>query len=158
MILSQSVERILRKSHSTVDKPLAGIRVLECGHIVGGPFAGTILSYFGAQVIKIEPPGRGDQVRDYRFIHGETKTSYWWYSIGRNKHSISIDLKTCAGRQLLKDLATDADVLIENFKPGRMEAWGLGPQDLPPHLVYSRISGYGQSGPYSQKPGFASVW
>lgn len=145
-------------SPSEHKRPLEGIRVVECGHIVAGPFAGTILSYFGAEVIKIEPP-TGDQVRDYRELD-ETNTSLWWYSIGRNKRSVAIDLKQEQGRALIRELITSSDVLIENFRPGRMEKWGLGPQDFEstnPGLVYARISGFGQDGPYSPRPGFASV-
>ncbi|DBA00007.1 TPA: hypothetical protein N0F65_002010 [Lagenidium giganteum] len=139
-------------------RPLEGIRVVECGHLIAGPFAGTILSYFGAEVIKVEPPS-GDQVRDYRELDS-TKTSLWWYSIGRNKHSVSIDIKQEEGRALIRELIDSSDVLIENFKPGRMEKWGLGPEAFEqsnPGLVYTRVSGFGQDGPYSSRPGFASV-
>ncbi|KAG7398161.1 hypothetical protein PHYBOEH_011570 [Phytophthora boehmeriae] len=138
--------------------PLKGIRVVECGHLIAGPFAGTILSYFGADVIKVESP-TGDQVRDYRELDS-TKTSLWWYSLGRNKRSISIDMKKDEGRALIKELITQSDVFIENFKPGRMEKWGLGPDHFEktnPELVYARVSGFGQDGPYSSRPGFASV-
>ncbi|RLN65221.1 hypothetical protein BBJ29_007657 [Phytophthora kernoviae] len=138
--------------------PLKGIRVVECGHLIAGPFAGTILSYFGADVIKVESP-TGDQVRDYRELDS-TKTSLWWYSLGRNKRSISIDMKKDEGRTLIKELITQSDVFIENFKPGRMEKWGLGPDHFEktnPELVYTRVSGFGQDGPYSSRPGFASV-
>ncbi|KAF1328426.1 Formyl-coenzyme a transferase, partial [Globisporangium splendens] len=138
--------------------PLEGVRVIECGHLIAGPFAGTILSYFGADVIKIEPP-TGDQVRDYRELD-TTKTSLWWYSLGRNKRSVSLDIKSEKGRELIRELVTSSDVLIENFKPGRMEKWGLGPDTFEatnPALVYARVSGFGQDGPYSSRPGFASV-
>uniref|UniRef100_K3WG76 Uncharacterized protein n=1 Tax=Globisporangium ultimum (strain ATCC 200006 / CBS 805.95 / DAOM BR144) TaxID=431595 RepID=K3WG76_GLOUD len=138
--------------------PLEGVRVIECGHLIAGPFAGTILSYFGADVIKIEPP-TGDQVRDYRELD-TTKTSLWWYSLGRNKRSVSLDIKSEKGRELIRELVTSSDVLIENFKPGRMEKWGLGPDTFEatnPALVYARVSGFGQDGPYSTRPGFASV-
>lgn len=138
--------------------PLKGIRVVECGHLIAGPFAGTILSYFGADVIKVESP-TGDQVRDYRELDS-TKTSLWWYSLGRNKRSVSIDMRKEEGRTLIKELIEQSDVFIENFKPGRMEKWGLGPEQFEqtnPELVYARISGFGQDGPYSSRPGFASV-
>uniref|UniRef100_A0AAV1V3V2 Uncharacterized protein n=1 Tax=Peronospora matthiolae TaxID=2874970 RepID=A0AAV1V3V2_9STRA len=144
-----------RRSHSL---PLEGIRVVECGHLIAGPFAGTILSYFGADVIKVEPP-TGDQVRDYRELDA-TKTSLWWYSLGRNKRSVAIDMKKDKGRKLVQELIEQSDVLIENFLPGRMEKWGLGPEQFEttnPKLVYTRVSGFGQDGPYSGRPGFASV-
>ncbi|KAL3671721.1 hypothetical protein V7S43_003631 [Phytophthora oleae] len=147
-------------SSTTSDRPLPlkGIRVVECGHLIAGPFAGTILSYFGADVIKVEPP-TGDQVRDYRMLDS-TKTSLWWYSLGRNKRSVAIDMKKEEGRKLIKELIEHSDVLIENFRPGRMEKWGLGPDHFEktnPKLVYTRVSGFGQDGPYSSRPGFASV-
>ncbi|KAE9151048.1 Phospholipase D [Phytophthora fragariae] len=147
-------------SSSTRDRPLPleGIRVVECGHLIAGPFAGTILSYFGADVIKVEPP-TGDQVRDYRELDS-TKTSLWWYSLGRNKRSVAIDMKKEEGRKLIEELIEQSDVLIENFRPGRMEKWGLGPDHFEksnPKLVYTRVSGFGQDGPYSSRPGFASV-
>ncbi|CAI5726625.1 unnamed protein product [Hyaloperonospora brassicae] len=138
--------------------PLKGIRVVECGHLIAGPFAGTILSYFGADVIKVEPP-TGDQVRDYRQLDA-SNTSLWWYSLGRNKRSVAIDMKADRGRALVQELIEQSDVLIENFRPGRMEQWGLGPEDFEttnPKLVYARVSGFGQDGPYSSRAGFASV-
>jgi crotonobetainyl-CoA:carnitine CoA-transferase CaiB-like acyl-CoA transferase len=137
--------------------PLAGIRVLELGQLLAGPFAGCVLGYFGAEVIKVEPLG-GDPLRNWRVLRDGT--SLWWYSLARNKKSIAIDLQTEQGRLLVRDLARQADVLIENFKPGTMEKWGLGPEALKaakPDLIYTRVSGYGQTGPYATKPGFASV-
>jgi crotonobetainyl-CoA:carnitine CoA-transferase CaiB-like acyl-CoA transferase len=137
--------------------PLAGIRVLEVGQLLAGPFAGCVLGYFGAEVIKIEPPS-GDPLRNWRVVRDGT--SLWWYSLARNKKSVTIDLQQERGRELAKQLAGQCDVLIENFKPGTMEKWGLGPDDLKPlrpDLIYTRVSGYGQTGPYSTKPGFASV-
>ena len=141
------------------NKPLSGIRVIEVGQLLAGPFAGTMLAYFGAEVIKVEPPGEGDPIRGWRLLD-EGGTSYWWRSLGRNKKSLTLNLRTDAGREILRDLLNDADVLIENFKPGTMEKWGLGPEDISkqnPKLIYTRISGYGQTGPYSRKPGYASV-
>lgn len=138
--------------------PLCGIRVLELGQLLAGPFAGSILAYFGAEVIKVEPPAGGDPIRGWREV--VDGTSLWWYSLGRNKKSVTIDLKSQQGRELVRDLAGRSDVLLENFRPGVMERWGLGPDDIKtinPELVYARISGYGQSGPYAGKPGFASV-
>jgi crotonobetainyl-CoA:carnitine CoA-transferase CaiB-like acyl-CoA transferase len=138
--------------------PLQGIRVLELGQLLAGPFACSILAYFGAEVIKVEAPGGGDPIRGWREVVGDT--SLWWYSLARNKKSVTIDLKTVAGRDLARQLAAQCDVLVENFRPGVMEKWGLGPDDIKavnPELVFARISGYGQTGPYSSKPGFASV-
>ncbi|WP_299776317.1 CaiB/BaiF CoA-transferase family protein [uncultured Pseudoteredinibacter sp.] len=140
-----------------MSKPLAGIKVIEVGQLLAGPFAGSMLAYFGAEVIKVEPPG-GDPIRGWRELNNGT--SYWWYSLARNKKSVCIDLKQSEGQALLKELLKDADVLVENFRPGVMEGWALGPEDVKqfnPALVYARISGYGQNGPNAKKPGFASV-
>lgn len=139
-------------------RPLDGVRVLEMGQLLAGPFAGTLLAYFGAEVIKVEPPRKGDQIRQWRILRNGT--SLWWRSLGRNKRCVTLDLKTEQGRALVKRLAERCDVLIENFRPGVMEAWGLGPGDLDqlnPALIYARVSGYGQSGPYAARPGYASV-
>jgi len=141
------------------NKPLRGIRVIEVGQLLAGPFAGTLLAYFGADVIKVEPPGDGDPIRGWRLLDKDG-TSFWWRSLGRNKKSLTLNLRTTEGRDVLSKLLGDADVLIENFKPGTMEKWGLGPEDVKqqnPGLIYTRISGYGQTGPYSSKPGYASV-
>lgn len=140
------------------ERPLSGIRVIEFGQLLAGPFAGSILAYFGAEVIKIEPPGKGDPIRGWREV--ENGTSFWWRSIGRNKKSVTLDLRQEEGRDIARKLLRKADVLIENFRPGVMEKWGLGPEQvkaLNHRLVYARISGFGQSGPYSKRPGFASV-
>ncbi len=145
-------------SQSLPRRPLEGIRVIELGQLIAGPFAGCMLGYFGAEVIKIEPPGGGDPLRGWRQV--ENGTSFWWRSLARNKKSVVLDLKQAEGRALARQLIDTADVLIENFRPGVMEDWGLGPEQVKktnPGLVYARISGYGQTGPYSQKPGFASV-
>ncbi|ORY91368.1 putative acyl-CoA transferase/carnitine dehydratase [Syncephalastrum racemosum] len=140
--------------------PLEGVRVLELGQLIAGPFCGSILGYYGADVIKVEPPNNvGDPLRTWRYMDKDG-TSPWFRSLGRNKKSVCIDLRTEKGRSIVKQLAEESDVLIENFKPGTMEKWGLGPDDLyakNPKLIYTRISGYGQTGPYSKKPGFASV-
>jgi len=139
-------------------KPLHGIRVLEVGQLVAGPFAGSILAYFGAEVIKIEPPGTGDPIRGWRIL--DNGTSLWWRSMGRNKKCVTLNLRTDEGRRIARQLADRVDVLVENFRPGTMEKWGLGPDDLKPSnpgLIYARISGYGQTGPYAAQPGFASV-
>src|SRR6187402_1669447 len=142
---------------ASLRRPLDGIRVIEIGQLLAGPFAGWMLAYFGAEVIKIEPP-EGDPIRGWRVL--ENGTSHWWRSIGRNKKSITLDLKKIDGQKVARQLIDSADVVIENFRPGVMENWGLGPDEIKksnPKLVYARISGYGQTGPYASKPGFASV-
>lgn len=138
-------------------RPLDGIRVIEMGQLLAGPFCGTLLGYYGAEVIKIEPT-TGDPIRTWR----ETRngTSFWWHSLGRNKKSVTLDLKQEEGRELARRLIRNADVLIENFRPGTLEKWGLDPEQAKrenPGLVVARISGYGQTGPYSSRPGYASV-
>lgn len=138
--------------------PLDGIRVLELGQILAGPFTTTMLGYFGAEVIKIETPGSGDPIRGWRTV--KNGTSLWWHSHARNKKSVTINLKTEAGQEMVRELARSADVLVENFRPGQMERWGLGPEPIKavnPQLIYTRISGYGQTGPMAGLPGFASV-
>lgn len=139
-------------------QPLEGIRVIEMGQLLAGPFTGTLLGYFGAEVIKVESPEGGDAIRGWREV--QDGTSLWWHSLGRNKKSVTIDLKSAQGRELARQLIDSADVLVENFRPGVMEKWGLGPEPIKasnPKLIYTRISGYGQDGPYSNKPGYASV-
>ncbi|WP_372635637.1 CaiB/BaiF CoA transferase family protein [Alcanivorax jadensis] len=138
--------------------PLDGVRVIELGQLLAGPFTGTLLAYFGADVVKVEPPG-GDPIRGWRKLD-EDGTSYWWRSLGRNKKSVTLDLKSDQGKALVRKLMGNADVVIENFRPGTMENWGLGPESFAednPGLIYTRISGYGQTGPYASKPGYASV-
>ncbi|MCP4832295.1 MAG: CoA transferase [Gammaproteobacteria bacterium] len=138
--------------------PLQGIRVLELGQLIAGPFTGSFLGYFGAEVIKVEQPGAGDPLRKWRMMDGDT--SVWWASMARNKKCITANLRTEEGREIVRKLAAQSDVLIENFRPGAMEKWGLGPDDLRndnPGLIYARVSGYGQDGPYSNRLGFASV-
>jgi crotonobetainyl-CoA:carnitine CoA-transferase CaiB-like acyl-CoA transferase len=145
-------------SKEALARPLDGIRVIELGQLLAGPFTGSILAYFGAEVIKVEPPGAGDPIRGWRIV--ENGTAHWYRSLGRNKKSVTLDLKTEKGRELVKELLKSADVVVENFRPGVLEKWGLGPDDLNPFnpgLIYARISGYGQTGPYSSKPGYASV-
>ncbi len=139
-------------------RPLDGIRVLEMGQLIAGPFTGCILGYFGAEVIKIEPPGSGDPLRNWRMLRNGT--SLWWRSLGRNKKSVSLNLRTTQGRDIARRLVASTDVLIENFRPGTLEKWDMGPEALRqdnPGLVLARISGYGQTGPYASRPGFASV-
>jgi formyl-CoA transferase len=137
---------------------LSGLKVLELGQLIAGPFAGKTLGDFGAEVIKIEPPGDGDPLRQWRLLH--QGTSVWWQVQSRNKQSVVLDLRTPEGRADVAALAAEADVLIENFKPGTLEKWGLGYDTLAaanPGLIMLRISGYGQTGPYRDLPGFAVV-
>jgi formyl-CoA transferase len=139
-------------------KALEGVRVLELGQLIAGPFAGSMLASFGAEVIKVEPPGTGDPMRSWRMMH--EGTSLWWYGIARNKKSITLDLRKPRATDLLRDLICKCDIVIENFRPGRMEEWGLGYevlQKLHPGLIMVRVSGWGQTGPYASRPGFASV-
>lgn len=138
--------------------PLQGLKVIELGQLIAGPFAAKTLADFGAEVIKIEPPGAGDPLRKWRLL--KDGTSIWWQIQSRNKRSVALDLKEPEAQDIVRQLAQDADVLIENFRPGAMEAWGLGPdalQALNPRLIMLRISGYGQTGPYRDKPGFGVV-
>ncbi len=134
---------------------LQGLRVLELGQLIAGPFAGKTLADFGADVIKVEPADGGDPLRKWRLLR--EGTSVWWEVQSRNKRSVTLDLRAAEGQAAVRALAAQADVLIENFKPGTMEAWGLGwdaLHALNPKLVMLRISGYGQTGPYAGKPGF----
>lgn len=138
--------------------PLAGLKVLELGQLIAGPFAAKTLADFGAEVIKVESPAGGDPLRKWRML--KDGTSVWWQVQSRNKRSIALDLKDAQAQGIVRQLAAEADVLIENFRPGAMESWGLGPDQLlalNPRLVMLRISGYGQSGPYRDRPGFGVV-
>lgn len=138
--------------------PLNGVRVIEMGSLIAGPYAGAVLAQFGAEVIKIEPPGIGDPLRKWRKMDGDT--SLWWYSQSRNKKSLTLNLKDPNGQEVLRDLVKDADVLVENFRPGTLEKWNLGWEVLSainPKLVMLRVSGYGQTGPFADKPGFAAI-
>jgi formyl-CoA transferase len=137
---------------------LQGLKVLELGQLIAGPFAGKTLADFGADVIKVEPPGVGDPLRKWRLLRDGT--SVWWQVQSRNKRSVCLDLRTHAGQDAVRALAAEADVLIENFKPGTLEGWGLGwdaLHTLNPRLIMLRISGYGQTGPYHDKPGFGVI-
>ena len=148
----------MRSGTMGASRPLEGIRVVELGQLIAGPFAGSVLAYFGAEVVKVEPPGGGDAIRGWRVLRDGT--SYFWRMLGRNKKSVTLSLRTEEGRALVRRLIEGADVLIENFRSGAMEAWGLGPEtfrECNPGLVYARVSGYGQTGPYSGRPGYASV-
>ena len=138
--------------------PLTGVKVLELGSLIAGPYAASILAQFGAEVIKIEPPGDGDPLRKWRKLHDGT--SLWWYSQSRNKKSVTLDLKSETAREIVRQLVANVDIVIENFRPGTLEKWGLGWEQLraiKPSLITVRISGYGQDGPYSARPGFAAI-
>lgn len=138
--------------------PLDGVRVLELGNYIAAPTAGRILADFGAEVIKVERPGTGDELRTWRLHKGDTSLLY--RTINRNKKSVVLDLRTSAGRQAVLALAAKSDILLENFRPGTLEKWGLGPEVLNeanPELVIARISAFGQTGPMSERPGFAAV-
>jgi len=137
---------------------LQGVRVIEMGQLIAGPFAGKTLGEFGAEVIKIEAPGAGDPLRNWRLI--QKGTSVWWQVQSRNKRSIALDLRSPEGQDIARQLIAEADVLIENFRPGTLEAWGMGWDELQkinPGLVMLRISGYGQTGPYRDMPGFGVI-
>jgi formyl-CoA transferase len=145
-------------SQKNASGPLAGVRVIELGQLIAGPFCGKTLADFGAEVIKIEPPGKGDPLRKWRML--KNGNSVWWEVQSRNKQSVTLDLTKPEGQDILRALVKEADVLIENFRPGKMEEWGLGYEDLKklnPRLVMARISGYGQDGPYCNRPGFGVI-
>lgn len=138
--------------------PLRGVRVIELGTLIAGPYAGSIFAQFGAEVIKVEAPGEGDPLRKWRKLH--QGTSLWWSVQSRNKKSITINLKAEEGQQIVRDLVKGADIVIENFRPGTLEKWGLGWDDLSkinPALIMIRVSGYGQTGPLRDRPGFAAI-
>ncbi|EHR69483.1 putative acyl-CoA transferase/carnitine dehydratase [Burkholderiales bacterium JOSHI_001] len=137
---------------------LAGLKVLELGQLIAGPFAAKTLADFGADVVKIEPPGAGDPLRKWRLL--KDGTSVWWQVQSRNKRSLALDLRTPEAQDVVRQLAAEADVLIENFRPGALEGWNLAPDELMaanPKLIVLRISGYGQTGPYRDRPGFGVV-
>jgi formyl-CoA transferase len=138
--------------------PLSGLRVIELGQLIAGPFASKILGEFGADVIKIEPPETGDPLRAWRMLH--EGTSVWWAAHARNKRSITLNLREPEGQDVIRKLAKDADIVIENFRPGALEKWGIGFKDLHainPKLIMLRVSGYGQTGPYKDRPGFGVI-
>jgi formyl-CoA transferase len=144
-------------------KPLEGIKVIELGQLIAGPFAGKLFAEFGAEVIKIEPPAAdgqpgGDPLRQWRKLHDGT--SLWWYAQARNKKSVTVNLRLAQGQEVVRRLARDADIVIENFRPGTMEKWGLGYERLAaenPGLIMLRLSGYGQTGPYRDQAGFGAI-
>ncbi|MFO7747041.1 MAG: CoA transferase [Orrella sp.] len=138
-------------------RPLAGLKIIELGQLIAGPFASKIMAEFGADVIKVEPPA-GDPLRKWRYVH--EGTSVWWAAHARNKRSITLDLRQPEGQDVVRQLIADADILIENFRPGAMEKWGLGFDALHainPKLIMLRVSGYGQTGPYRDRPGFGVI-
>jgi formyl-CoA transferase/succinyl-CoA--D-citramalate CoA-transferase len=146
---------VLRDSPAT---SLDGVRVLELGHIIGGPFCGHLFADHGAEVIKVEPPGAGDPMREWGGLY--RGVGLYWTIIARGKKSVTIDLRRPEGQALLRELVKSADVLIENFRPGTLERWGLGWDDLRhvnPRLIMVRVTGYGQDGPYRDRAGFGSV-
>lgn len=139
-------------------EPLAKLKVIEMGQLIAGPFAAKTLGDFGADVIKIEPPKVGDALRKWRLL--KDGTSVWWQVQSRNKRSLSLDLRQLEAQVIVRTLILEADVLVENFRPGTLEGWGLDPEkllELNPKLIVLRISGYGQTGPYRDKPGFGVV-
>jgi formyl-CoA transferase len=138
--------------------PLAGVKVVELGQLIAGPFAARIFADYGADVVKIEPPGSGDPLRRWRRLH--EGSSLWWRVQARNKRSVTADLRTPEGQEIVRRLAREADILVENFRPGALEGWGLGWAELSalnPRLVMVRLSGYGQTGPYRERPGFGVI-
>ena len=139
-------------------RPLAGLKVLELGALIAGPFCAKILAEFGAEVIKLEPPITGDPLRSWRYL--KDGTSVWWHVQSRNKRSVAVDLRQPDGQTIARRLAERSDIVIENFRPGTLESWGLGYEALSaanPGLIMVRISGYGQNGPYSERPGFGVI-
>ena len=139
-----------------VAAPLEGIRVIELGQLIAGPFCGQVLADFGAEVIKIEPPLKGDAMRQWGRPDANGNP-VWWSVIARGKRSVTLDLRQPEGQDILRELIRDVDVLIENFRPGTMERWGLGYDalsDINPRLIMARVSGYGQDGPYASRAGF----
>ena len=138
--------------------PLSGVKVLELGTLIAGPFCGKTLGDFGAEVIKVEPPGEGDPLRRWRKMRNGV--SLWWHVQSRNKKSITVDLRRPEGQDIVRRLARECDIVVENFRPGALEKWNLGWEALSrenPKLILVRISGYGQTGPYSGRPGFAAI-
>ncbi len=139
-------------------RPLAGLKVLEMGALIAGPFCAKVLAEFGAEVVKLEPPGVGDPLRKWRYV--KDGTSVWWHVQSRNKRSVTVDLRETDGQAIARALAERADIVIENFRPGTLEGWGLGYDALAavnPGLIMVRISGYGQTGPYHERPGFGVI-
>lgn len=142
------------------ERPLEGLRVLELGSLIAGPFATRMMAEFGAEVIKVERPGTGDPLRTWRYVDSRTKTSLWWALQSRNKKLITLNIGHPEGLGLVKRLAATSDILVENFRPGTLEKLGLGwdvLHEINPRLILVRVSGYGQDGPYKDRPGFANI-
>jgi formyl-CoA transferase len=138
--------------------PLSNLKVVELGTLIAGPYCARLLGEFGADVVKIESPGEGDPLRKWRVLH--EGNSLWWYAQARNKKSVAVNLREADGQQVVRDLARGADIVVENFRPGTMERWGLGYEALSrdnPGLVMVRLSGFGQTGPYRDRPGFGAI-
>jgi len=151
-----SVRSLIRQR----ERPLEGLRVLELGSLIAGPFAARIMAEYGAEVIKVERPDTGDPLRTWRYVDPRTKTSLWWALQSRNKKLVTLNLSHPDGLALVKRLAGESDILLENFRPGTLEKLGLGWEvlhELNPRLILVRVSGYGQTGPYRDKPGFANI-
>ena len=147
---------------ATKSMPLDGLKVLEMGTLIAGPFCGRLLAEFGANVIKIETPAEGDPLRKWRKLHdaGGERTSLWWYAQARNKKSVTVNLREKEGQEIVRKLALDADIIVENFRPGTLEKWNLGYDALAgenPKLIMVRLSGYGQTGPYKDRVGFGAI-
>jgi formyl-CoA transferase len=143
---------------ATVKAPLEGLKVVEMGTLIAGPYCARLLAEFGAEVVKIETPGEGDPLRKWRKLH--EGNSLWWYAQARNKKSVAVNLKDADGQRIVRELAAEADIVVENFRPGAMERWGLGYDALRsrnPGLIMVRLSGYGQTGPYKDRPGFGAI-
>src|SRR5439155_9305578 len=149
------------KYEGPVAGPLTDLRVVEIAQLIAGPFCGQLFADFGAEVIKVEQPGSGDPMRGWGPATEKTGgKSVWWPTLARNKKSVTLDLRQPQGQALARDLITQADVVIENMRPGTMERWGLGFDDLSranPRLIMIRVTGFGQNGPYSQRPGYGSI-
>src|SRR5512140_1780442 len=136
--------------------PLAGLRVIELGQLIAGPFCGQLMGDMGAEIIKVEPPGKGDPRREW----GRGEFPLWWEVVARNKKSVSANLRVAEGQDLVRRLIAGADILIENFRPGTLEGWNLDPAELlkmNPRLIVVRVSGYGQTGPYADRAGFGGI-
>jgi len=147
----------MKNTSDPLQRPLSGLKIIELGQLIAGPFAAKILAEFGADVIKVEPP-TGDPLRQWRYVHDGT--SVWWAAHARNKRSITLDLRQPEGQDVVRRLVAEADIVIENFRPGAMEKWGLGFEALHainPKLIMLRVSGYGQTGPYRDRPGFGVI-
>ena len=144
--------------YRTMPGPLSKLKVIEMGTLIAGPYCARLLAEFGADVVKVETPGEGDPLRKWRRLH--EGTSLWWYAQARNKKSIAVNLREADGQAIVRRLAAGADVVVENFRPGTMEKWGLGYEALSrdnPGLIMVRISGFGQTGPYKERPGFGAI-